>query len=347
MLVLGIETSCDDTSIALLESGKELPKIHFHRSFSQEKILAPWGGVVPEIAARNHLEQISPILNKLFQEHSNILRKVDCLAVTQFPGLLGPLLTGLNLAKSLSLIFKKPILGVNHLYAHLEAVHLTHKLEYPYLGLLVSGGHSLILHVEGPYKMKILSSTIDDAAGEAFDKGGKLMNLPYPAGKWIDHWAQWGKIHPHLFPIGLKGKTNMSFSGVKTSLRVYLEKHPEITSPQENEQTEALEQYQSFYDLCASYQEAIVMALKEKCTQMQNLYPLPIVIGGGVACNSRLRKVFQNSFKEVYFVDPKYCTDNGAMIANYALRAPELMSSYPECLKLDAKSRFIDKKDFL
>ena len=165
------------------------PHILACHTFDQEEELAPWGGVVPEIAARNHLDKLAPLLEKSFKEAKMSAEQVDFIGVTTHPGLLGPLLTGLNAAKTLCLIHHTPIVPVNHLYAHIEAIHLVREIPYPYLGLIVSGGHSLFVLAHSQLNFEILGTTVDDAAGEAFDKGGKLLGLPYPAGKHIDQLA--------------------------------------------------------------------------------------------------------------------------------------------------------------
>lgn len=342
-IILGIETSCDDTSIALLKGDPDrlsvIPTLLSHQSFSQELLLRKWGGVVPEIAARNHLEKITPLLAACFEEAGLKLSDIDLVAVTTHPGLLGPLLTGINCAKTLSLTAELPIAPINHLYAHLEAIHLTTPVAYPYLGLLVSGGHSLYLKVSGPSEFKILGNTIDDAAGEAFDKGGKLLGLGYPAGKIIDDMAVSGDPKKYHFPVSMldSGDATLSFSGVKTALRNFIEQE-KLKGKEFN-----------MNDVCASYQHAIVEALTKKLHKAQEIAGgnLPIVVGGGVACNSKLREVLSREHKNVHFVAPKFCTDNGAMIANYALRTFHQSISFPECLGLDARGQFVSKKDKL
>jgi N6-L-threonylcarbamoyladenine synthase len=338
-LILSIETSCDDTSIAILKGNPErldqLPSLLSHNSFSQETILKRWGGVVPEIAARNHVAKITPLLEQSFEETKLTLKDIDLVAVTTHPGLLGPLLTGITAAKTLALLQRLPISAVNHLYAHLEAIHLTEHVAYPYLGVLVSGGHSIYFLVSSPVDFQIIGRSIDDAAGEAFDKGGKILGLAYPAGKIIDELALTGDAHKYPFPISMldSGDANLSFSGVKTSLRNFFEK-PEFSNCNLN-------------DVCASYQHAIVMALLKKCKKASSIIGLkniPIVVGGGVACNSYLRKTFLHEFKNVSFVAPQFCTDNGAMVANYALRTFNDRIPFPECLSsIDAKGNFIPK----
>ncbi len=337
-IVLGIETSCDDTSIGILKGSlghyDKCPEVLSHVSFSQEKILEQWGGVVPEIAARNHLEKITPLLDIAMREASLKLSQIDIVGVTTLPGLLGPLLTGVNAAKTLCLLEKLPLNPVNHLFAHLEAIHLTEIVSYPYIGLLVSGGHSLYIYMESPLKFKILGSTIDDAAGEAFDKGGKLMGLGYPAGRIIDDMAKLGDKNAYDFPIGLKssGDCKLSYSGLKTFLRHMIEKDNSVLEKE------------NINNLCASYQKAIVDALSLKLRYaLEGNNNLPIVVGGGVACNSALRNELKEKYNNVHFVAPKFCTDNGAMIANYALRTPENLLNFPDCLQIDARGRFIKK----
>lgn len=340
-VILGIETSCDDTSVCLLNvPDQEAPRekdILFHERFSQEILLAKWGGVVPEIAARNHLVKLFPLIEKGLSVTGLGLKQLSAIAVTTHPGLLGPLLTGLGMAKHIALVHHLPLIAVNHLYAHLEAIHLTKEISYPYLGLLVSGGHSLYLLVKSEEDFEILGTTSDDAAGEAFDKAGKLLGLTYPAGREIDELAQLGNAEAFDFPIGLKNSHDamLSFSGVKTSLRVLLEKRPDAKK--------------QINDLCASYQKAIIDALCLKLRFALQLAPqdIPIVVGGGVACNSGLRKRLQELYGErAHFVAPKFCTDNGAMIAHYGSKIFHKRVPYPKCLEMDAFGKFIDKKRY-
>ena len=337
MYVLGIETSCDDTSLCVLTSTNQRPQILAHQSFSADEMLAKWGGVVPELAARNHLAKLAPLLKVVLAQAQISVSQLDLIGVTTYPGLLGPLLTGVNAAKTLALYHQLPIVAVNHLYAHLEAIALTTPVSYPYLGLLASGGHSIFFLVDGPTDFRPLGRTLDDAAGEAFDKGGKLLGLGYPAGHLIDRYAQNGNPHRYQFPIGMAHSkdANLSFSGLKTALRHFLTTHPnpEIFAPS----TAALA------DLCASYQWAIVQALKLKlgfALQLAGERQLPIVVGGGVACNSVLRRELSHSFDQVHFVHPAFCTDNGAMIAHYAYLMRFQSTPFPACLALDAQDRF-------
>ena len=348
VLLLGIETSCDDTSVCVLKGhpgpgvpdGKK-PEVLGLSYFSQEEILKKWGGVVPEIAARNHLLKIAPLIENALKDAQVKLADLNAVGVTTHPGLLGPLLTGLNAANTICLKHKLPLIPVNHLYAHIEAIHLNQQVSYPYVGLIVSGGHSMFLLVKSPVEMELLGTTIDDAAGEAFDKGGKLLGLGYPAGRVIDQLAKEGDESRYLFPVGLKRSANadLSYSGVKTALRQFLEKNPGIQNNKDD-----------LADICAGYQRCIVEALKLKARYALRMakdlvgHNLPLVIGGGVACNSALRKTMESSYKDVFIVSPEYCTDNGAMIAHYALRTyAQNVVPFPDCLKVDARGRFIDK----
>lgn len=341
-IILGVETSCDDTSLCILEVSDQGSKILALNSYNQDFLLMKWGGVVPELAARSHVKALPPLLDVTFKEANVSPEDITEVAVTTHPGLVGSLLTGINLAKTFAMIRNLPIVPVNHLFAHLEAIHLTETVSYPYLGLLVSGGHTAFMWVKGPNEMDVLGNTLDDAAGEAFDKGGKLLGVGYPAGRIIDDLAKTGDRERYDFPISYMrdrpGK--MSFSGLKTALRVKVQG----MTPDEVKS--------ELPHLCASYQEAIVQSLRVKADeiiekildQKVGQFKTPIVIGGGVACNSRLREVFQQRYKHVHVVKPLYCTDNAGMVANWASRVPELQVAFPECLGLDARSRFVEKK---
>ena len=344
MIALGIESSCDDTSVCLMEGdGHVSSRILSLQHFSQEALLKRWEGVIPEIAARNHCAKLTPLLSLAFDDAGITLSNLDLIGVTTEPGLLGPLLTGLNAAKTLSWLSKLPLVPVNHLHAHLEAIHLTRPVSYPYLGLVVSGGHTLFLEALSKNQFNMLGTTLDDAAGEAFDKGGKLLQLGYPAGKTIDELAKKGRIQKNLFPIGLAGQKNahFSFSGVKTALKNFLKNHPPQTlSPGD------------LNDLCASYQYAIVEAIVLKtrfALKAASSESIPIVVGGGVACNSYLRRRMKEEYpEEALFVAPQFCTDNGAMIANCALRTHKNKAiPWPDSLEVDASGRFVNKARLL
>jgi len=288
------------------------------------------------------MDKMRPLLEKVFASTSYHLRDLNLIGVTTLPGLLGPLLTGLHAAKTLSLLFKVPIVPVNHLFAHLEAIHLNQEVRYPYLGMLISGGHGLFFYVEDPETFHLIGGTVDDAPGEALDKAGKMLNLGYPAGRLIDELAKSGNKHEIDFPIGLKHEQNadLSYSGTKTALRTYLEGRPEWKDKLE--------------DICASYQFSIMDALRIKlqraleiCTNRFSESPKQIVVGGGVAANSFLREHLPKFFNEVVFVPPFLCTDNGAMIANYAYRTREKAVHFPFSLQVDAHGQFLSKHQLM
>ncbi len=324
-----------------------------------------WGGVVPELAARYHAEKLPLMFSEMLKKNSLNMDDINYIGVTNAPGLIGPLLTGLSFAKTLSLLNEIPILGVNHLFAHLEAIFLSHsedEVTYPYLGCLFSGGHSLFVLVTSSFNWEFLGSTIDDAAGEAFDKGGKLLGIPYPSGRIIDELSVYGDPTKIQFPRPMASKEygmKMSFSGLKNSFRLKVEesKLDISTFPEHWWKTrQSGENWQFIYDLFASYQNAITKSLVEKmqlahesaCKNFNiDTKSLPVVFGGGVACNSSLRaKVIDWAAKKnvkSFFVEPKYCTDNGAMIANWTYRNLHRCTPFPECLAIDAHSSILNK----
>ncbi|MEQ9618124.1 MAG: tRNA (adenosine(37)-N6)-threonylcarbamoyltransferase complex transferase subunit TsaD [Deltaproteobacteria bacterium] len=306
-LVLGIETSCDETAAAVIEGGK---KALSNVVASQIDIHKEYGGVVPEIASRKHVELILPVIKKAITEAGIDAGELDGIAVTNGPGLIGSLMVGLSTAKAMAYGTGKPLIGVNHLEAHLSAVHLENEVEFPYVGLVVSGGHTSLYLVEGYTDFKLLGKTRDDAAGEAFDKAAKLLGLEYPGGVAIDRLAKDGDREAVSFPRPFKNSSSsdFSFSGVKTSLVYYLKKHPE---PDERQMK----------DICAGYQEAIVETLVDKTLLAAMEYGVKAaVLSGGVACNSRLRTLAKERFQEegisLFIPSPVYCTDNAAMIGS-------------------------------
>lgn len=352
MYTLGIESSCDDSSIALY--GKEEGLI-FHQSFSHEKYLQSWGGVVPELAARQHapklhflLKLTQDFLKKKFpdSEFSNCLAAI---AVTTGPGLAGPLMVGLNIAKSLALLYSLPLIPINHLLAHMNAITLSSKKPvplYPFVSLLVSGGNCLLGILSSPTSFHLMGQTLDDAPGETFDKIGKLLKLPYPAGKWINELAQTGNPEAYNFTIPLKNSSgsnfNFSFSGIKNQARILLEKNPDILL-EENKKR----------NFCASLQQAInghCLFVVKKFYEEKKL-TLPLVVSGGVANNTHLRSLFKDFFvsqkRDVFFVDPLYCSDNAAMVASlgYTLLAYALPFPYNLCL--DASSQVLFQTNIL
>ncbi len=295
MTVLGIETSCDETSLGLYHQ-----RILKHWTSSQS-IHYDYGGVVPEIASREHVQ----VLKSLYKNID--LKSIELIAVTVKPGLLGPLLTGMNFAKSLSLFYKIPLIGIDHLKAHLEVIHYEEKVAYPYLGVLISGGNTCFYEVNSPFDFKLLEKTSDDAIGEAFDKGGKILGLGYPAGHLVDQYARQGNAKKINFNYP---KNQLSFSGLKTALSLL------------NQEKYSLE------DICASYEKALIDHL---LFRLKDYSYERIVLGGGVALNTYLR----SSLKNAFFVNKEYCTDNGAMIAYLGYLQERNKVFFPKSLKIN------------
>ena len=308
MKVLGIETSCDETAAAVVEDGRRAlsdvvaTQIELHRK---------WGGVVPELASRNHVMQVLPVVDEALAKAGVEPASLDGIAVTSGPGLVGALLVGVQVAKALSLSWEKPLVGVNHLEGHLLASFLSERPPaFPFLGLVVSGGHTSLYAAESFGRYRLLGATRDDAAGEAFDKGAKLLGLPYPGGIAIDGLAKQGDPRAIRFPRAIVrgSELDFSFSGLKTALLHHVKRH-------------GVPEGQGLADLCASYQEAIVGALVHKLFRAaRTLQRDRIVLAGGVAANSRLRaavveRAAEYEGVEVFLPAPKLCTDNAAMIA--------------------------------
>jgi N6-L-threonylcarbamoyladenine synthase len=314
-LVLGIETSCDDTAVALVEAdGRVLGSLYAN----QNSLHAPFGGVVPEMASRRHTEQLLPLLEDLFSQTKQNWSSVEAIAVTSRPGLIGSLLVGVVAAKALSLAKNKKLIGVNHIEGHLFAPFLRDEsyqapagFGFPYLGLAVSGGHTHLFLIESVTKKTLLGKTRDDAAGEAFDKFAKLIGLGFPGGVRVDEAARSGDAKAFAFPRALIKEDNLdlSFSGLKTAAQRELAKMT----------VEAVMARRS--DLCASYQQAIVDALLAKLDRACERHPeiKSVTITGGVSANSALRAQAETWAKKknrILALPPlRFCTDNAAMIA--------------------------------
>ena len=312
-IVLGIETSCDETGIGIVKGNTLLSDV----LASSVEEQARFGGVVPEVASRAHVEAMIPILQKCVINAGIKLKDLDAIAVTSGPGLAGALVTGVAAAKALSVVLDKPIYGVNHLAAHVAVDTLENgDLPRPCLALLVSGGHSSLLQVDNiNFKVNSLGKTLDDAAGEAFDKVARVLGLPFPGGPWIDKAAQCGDPLSIEFPQGLMSKEDLithkfdfSFSGLKTAVARWVEawqKTGEIIPVS---------------DVAASFQEAVVEVLVKKTLLAAKETGIDtIIVGGGVAANSRLRSMITQKAQEhkllVRIPKPSLCTDNGAMVA--------------------------------
>lgn len=307
-VILGIETSCDDTAAAVVSNGRLLSS-----SVSTQLEHQEWGGVVPEIASRAHERHILPVVNDAMAKAGMSRKDLDAIAVTVGPGLIGSLLVGVSFAKALALGLDRPLIAVNHLDGHLASLFLApDPPPWPHLCLIVSGGHTQLMQVDGPGDMTLLGRTRDDAAGEAFDKVGKLLGLPYPGGPHIDRLARNGDATFHAFPrTRLKGY-DWSFSGIKTSMLYYLNAFPE------DERSDILRDH--LPDLCASFQEAVVdmlVAPVKKAMRDTGIRHLGLV--GGVSANARLRDQLGELCtiqRGALYVPPlEYCMDNAAMIA--------------------------------
>ncbi len=306
-VILAIESSCDETSASVCRDGKILSNIIFNQTIHQK-----YGGVVPELASRAHLQNIVPVVNEALSTANCQLSTCDAFAFTQSPGLIGALLVGAQFAKSLALAFDKPLIAVHHMQAHVLANLIAdNKPEFPFLCLTVSGGHTQIVLCTDYLQMKIIGQTLDDAAGESFDKSAKLLGLPYPGGPLIDKYAQQGGPTKFKFPEPQIPDLDFSFSGLKTAILYFIQ-----NEKKKNENFVA----ENMNDICASIQQRIVSILLNKLKKAADQTDIKnICIAGGVSANSGLRKAFeemgkQNNWKT--FIPPfEYCTDNAAMIA--------------------------------
>jgi len=307
MLVLAIESSCDETAAAVVRDGRQVLS---NVIASQVDVHAKYGGVVPELAARKHLEAISIVVDEALTRAGVTLDDIEGLTVTRGPGLVGALLVGLSLAKAVAFARDLPLVGVHHIEGHILAPLLEHPVAFPYLALAVSGGHTHLYRVDGVGRYRTLGRTLDDAAGEAFDKVAKLLGLGYPGGVRIDHLAAQGNPQAIDFPRPLLHKHHLdfSFSGIKTAVLNYVKGRSEPLS-------EA-----ALPDLAASFQAAVVEVLVKKTLRAAEEEGLErIVVAGGVACNSGLRREMNalgaSYGKRVFFPSPLLCADNAAMLA--------------------------------
>jgi len=316
-MILGLETSCDETAAALVTR-----EGHVRASVvaSQAELHARYGGVVPEVASRRHLELLAPVVDEALGDAGASLDDVDSVAVTRGPGLIGALLVGLSAAKALAWARGLPLVPVDHLHGHVAALYLEPEpLGPPFLALVATGGHTLLVDVRDHAGYRVVGSTLDDAAGEAFDKGARLLGLGYPGGAALDRLAQAGDPEAFAFPVARVPGLDFSFSGLKTALAYTVRDLP----PDELERRRA--------DLAAAYQRAIVRALVERTREAaERLGASSIAVVGGVAANSELRA----ALPEARLAPLALCTDNAAMIASAARYLPAI--AFPDYLALDA-----------
>ena len=334
MLVLGIETSCDETGVAVYDSERGLLA---HCLYSQVKLHAEYGGVVPELASRDHVRKILPMLDKVLAEANVSKSDLDAIAYTSGPGLMGALMVGGSVATAMAYSLEIPVLGVHHMEGHLLAPMLEENPPaYPFVALLVSGGHTQLVSVTGLGQYQLLGESIDDAAGEAFDKTAKLLDLDYPGGPRLAAMAESGNIDRFDFPRPMTDRPGLdfSFSGLKTFTRLLIEK---------NRGDDVLPDDQTMADICAGFQEAVVDTLVIKCHRaLKQAGVKTLVIAGGVSANTRLRtKLEQSLAKEggkVFYARHEFCTDNGAMIA-YA-GCQRLLAGEKNSLEISATPRW-------
>lgn len=330
MLVLGIETSCDETAFGLVRDGAPLHAL----MSSQVGIHALFGGVVPEIASREHYRVLGPLFDRFMAEAGVSIADLDAVAVARGPGLLGSLLVGVSFAKGLCLGGGLPLVGVNHLHAHLLAAGIGNPISFPAVGLLVSGGHTHLYYMRDPLHFELLGRTLDDAAGEAFDKAAKMLNLPYPGGRYLDAFSRGVVPDSRMFPRPYLDNDNLdfSFSGLKTAMAQHIARHPELRLPElAREEPDVLSGPgghlpDGLKEVCAAFSHAVVETLCAKLSRAlarlstEKTPARSIVVAGGVACNSLLRTALEHMAERLglplFLPPPSLCTDNGLMIAH-------------------------------
>lgn len=309
--IMAIETSCDETACAIVKNGRE---VLANVVASQIKTHEKYGGVIPEIAAREHLEAINLVIDEAFEQANLKPQDITAFAGTVGPGLVGSLLVGLNAAKTLALIYDKPFIGINHLNSHVCANYIDTDLKPPFIALLVSGGHTQIIEVKSHSEQDIIGETIDDAVGEAYDKVARLIGLPYPGGPLLDKLAKEGNPYAYKLPEGKVAEYDFSFSGLKTAVL-------RLVQSLKKEHGEVLPE-NIINDVCASFQETVSAVLLKKVKHaLEEKGYKQIVLAGGVAANSEIRRKFFELENEGYRVNApamKYCTDNAAMVASCA-----------------------------
>ncbi len=333
MKILGIETSCDETAAAVLDEGRiVLSSI----VLSQDEIHAPYGGIVPELASRQHISSIGYVVEESLQRARIKIKDIDAYAVTQGPGLIGSLLVGLSFAKGLAYYFQKPLIPVDHLQAHIESAFLENKkITFPVMALIVSGGHTSIVFMKKDFNYRLISRTRDDAAGEALDKIAKVLDLGYPGGPIIDKLAANGDDRSFAFalPKMTDKSLDFSFSGLKTAALKKIKEH------------KISKRHPQFVDFVASFQKAIIWALLSNLGQaLAKFKPSSLILCGGVARNKKLRQSFKELARQhhlpAFIPSPQYCTDNAAMVAALGLKKLLEGEKQTSVLALNAYPRF-------
>jgi len=326
MRILGIETSCDETGIAIYDDGNgDLPEgIVAHRLYSQIAVHADYGGVVPELASRDHVRKTIPLIKEVLKEANLTPADLDGVAYTAGPGLVGALLVGCSIGRSLAYGWGLPAVPVHHMEGHLLAPMLEENVpDFPFVALLVSGGHTMLVRVDGIGQYEMLGESVDDAAGEAFDKTAKLLGLDYPGGPALSKMAEKGTQGRFTMPRPMTSRPGLdfSFSGLKTAAGTIIRKEIELQKSQGNEGMDE----QTHADVAYAFQEAVVDTLAIKCRRaLQQCKLKRLVIAGGVSANTSLREKLGEITKklggEVFYPRPEFCTDNGAMIAYAGLQ---------------------------
>ena len=343
MKILGIESSCDETAAAIVENGNNILS---NVVVSQIDIHAAYGGVIPEVAARSHIEAINPVIEKALTDAKTSIHDIDAIAVTHTPGLVGSLLIGTLAARTIAVINNIPFYPTHHLKSHIYANWLSgYQPEFPLLAAVISGGHTQIIHMERHDHFEIIGTTRDDAIGECFDKIAKILGLPYPGGPSIAKAAQNGDATKYKLPIPKVDNLDFSFSGLKTAVlrAVQKELNLPITTPSYELQKHLSEQQIS--DFAASFQATAVNILIQKLKKASQIYPVKsILIAGGVSANQELRNQLQHTFAkthQVFFPEPKLSTDNGAMVASAAYYSIQSGEAASDPYDLDISPRSI------
>lgn len=343
MKILGIESSCDETAAAVVENGSQILS---NVIVSQIDIHAAYGGVIPEVAARSHIEAIQPVINKALSDAKLDIKDIDAIAVTHTPGLVGSLLVGTLAARGIAILHNIPFYPVHHLKSHIYANWLSgHQPEFPLLAAVISGGHTQIIYMERHDSFEIIGTTRDDAIGECFDKVAKILGLPYPGGPAIAKAAEKGNPEKYKLPIPKVGDLDFSFSGIKTAVLRAVQKELDLPITTPSYELQKHLDAQQIADFAASFQATAVKILLQKLKKAAKDYPAKsILLAGGVSANALLReellKTFQNSH-QVFFPEPKLSTDNGAMVASAAFYSIKSGEKASDPYKLDISPRSV------